>query len=69
MNDQSNAARVQRFLTALDLFESGVEMKRTQLRRQHPEASEAAIDDRLMDWLLNPSGAKDGDCPGRVIEW
>lgn len=67
MIDQSNEARAKRFLIALDLFESGVQLQRAQIRRQFPEESEAEISERLLQWLLSPRGAEHGDCPGRIV--
>lgn len=55
------------FRATLDLFEAGVALMRQNLRRQHPHATEAEIDDRLRAWLRYRPGAEFGDCPGRVI--
>lgn len=68
MIDQSNEARAKRFLVALDLFESGVQLRRAQIRRQFPEDSEEEISERLLQWLLSPRGAKHGDSPGRIVK-
>ena len=40
-----------RFRTAIDLHEAGVQMMRLNLRRRHPEASEAEIQARFLAWL------------------
>lgn len=53
-----------RLLTALALFESGVAMKRAQLRRQDPTASEEEIRRCLTDWLRSRPGAPYGDAEG-----
>jgi hypothetical protein len=53
---------------ALDLFETGVAMMRQTLRRRHPHASEAEIDERLREWLHHRPGAESGDCSGRVLD-
>ncbi len=66
--DQSHDARVKRFLTALDLFDSGVQMRRAQLARQFPEATEEELRWRLREWLHTRPGAEHGDCQGRVRE-
>ncbi len=41
----------ERFREALALFEDGVEMKRRNLRRQFPRASEADVHAKLLLWL------------------
>jgi len=41
----------QRLREALALFEDGVEMKRRNLKRQFPEASEADLHVKLLSWL------------------
>jgi hypothetical protein len=56
------------FRATLDLFETGVDLMRQNLRRRHPDASEAGIDRRLRDWLLDRSGAESGDCVGRAVD-
>jgi len=56
------------FRTTLDLFNTGLALMRQNLRRQHPEATEDAIDRRLSEWLLERPGAELGDAPGRVID-
>lgn len=56
------------FRATLDLFETGVDLMRQNLRRRHPDASEAEIDRRLRDWLLDRSGAESGDCVGRAVD-
>ena len=52
--------------TALLLFDSGVAMKRAQLRRQDPEASEEEISRRVAVWLRTRPGALHGDAEGRA---
>ena len=54
--------------TTLDLFETGVDLMRQNLRRRHPEASDDDIDRLLQQWLLDRPGAEFGDCPGRVVD-
>lgn len=57
--------------TALALHDSGVALKRAQLRRQHPEASEVELASRLATWLQTRPGAAHGDSsgdPGRRIK-
>ncbi len=54
-----------RGLLALDLMEAGIDMKRLQLRRAHPEETDAQIGARLRAWLLD----RPMDAPGRVMTW
>ncbi len=56
------------FRTTLDLFNTGLELMRQNLRRQHPEAAEDVIDRRLNQWLLERPGAELGDSPGRAVD-
>jgi hypothetical protein len=49
---------------AFDLFETGVRLMRQNLRRQHPEASEADIDRLLDAWLRD----RPADAEGRVVD-
>jgi hypothetical protein len=56
------------FRMTLDLFETGLEMMRQNLRRRHPEATEAELDRLLHMWLLDRPGAQFGDCSGRPID-
>jgi hypothetical protein len=56
------------FRTTLDLFNTGVDLMRQNLRRQHPQANEDAIDRRLRLWLLERPGAELGDSPGRRVD-
>jgi hypothetical protein len=41
----------ERFLQALALFEDGVALQKTKLRRKFPDASEARIEELLRAWL------------------
>ena len=56
-----------RFRTALELSDLAVRMMRQNLRREHPDASEAEIDELLGRWMRHRPGAEHGDCPGRPI--
>lgn len=44
-----------------ELFELGLEMKRSQLRRSHPDATNEEIERLLKEWLRHRPGAEDGD--------
>jgi hypothetical protein len=54
--------------TTLDLFDTGLDLMRQNLRRAHPEANEDEIDRRLRLWLRERPGAESGDSPGRPVD-
>ena len=56
------------FRTALDLFDTGLDVMRQNLRRSHPEAGDEEIERLLHQWLLDRPGAEAGDCPGRPVD-
>jgi hypothetical protein len=56
------------FRTALELFETGLDLMRENLRRNHPGASEEQIERLLLEWLLERPGAESGDCVGRAVD-
>jgi hypothetical protein len=56
------------FRTTLDLFETGVDLMRQNLRRRHPDAGDGEIEVLLRQWLLERPGARSGDCPGRSVD-
>ena len=68
MADLSDEACAERLRTALDLADSGIQMRLAQLRRRHPDESDEQIRERLDDWLLHPDGARHGDAPGRLVD-
>ena len=59
----SNDTPAGRLRAALELAETGVEMKRQNLRRAYPTETAEEIDDRLRAWL----GDWPLDAPGRVV--
>ncbi|MPY89721.1 MAG: hypothetical protein GEU99_17590 [Luteitalea sp.] len=59
----------QRLLMAGDLFETGVALKRQQIRRGNPRMSEEEVERRLAEWLRHRPGAEHGDAEGKVITW
>jgi len=59
---------VDAFRTTLDLFGTGLDMMRQNLRRSHPEAGAEEIERLLRDWLRDRPGAEVGDCPGRPVD-
>ena len=56
------------FRTTLDLFDTGLDLMRQNLRRSHPEAGDEEIERLLREWLLDRPGAEAGDCPGRPVD-
>ena len=68
MAPRSTADVAAAFRTTVDLFETGVAMKRQSLRRSHPDASEEEIERRLRHWLHERPGAEYGDSPGRRVD-
>jgi hypothetical protein len=54
-----------RFRTTLDLFDTGLRLRREALRRAHPEASAARIEELVVVWLQARPGAEEGDGPPR----
>lgn len=69
MADDSDAALATRLRTAFDLCEMGESMRRAQLRREHPDATDEAIEALLVTWLETRPGAEYGDGWGRSIPW
>ncbi len=63
MSTDTPAARMR---LAFDLYEVGVAMQHTRLRREHPDLSDAQIDDLVRAWLADRPGAEFGDVSGRV---
>jgi hypothetical protein len=59
----------QRLRTALDLCELGESMRRMQLRRKHPDATDQQIESLLVAWLRTRPGAEHGDAWGRPVTW
>ena len=62
-------AMARRLRLALDLYLTGEELMRQQLRREHPELSAPEIEARLVKWLRERPGAELGDAPGRPVPW
>lgn len=61
MDHDSAAARLR---VALDLFEVGVQMTRSRIRRENPEFDEQQVEARVQAWLHDRPGAQFGDFPG-----
>lgn len=58
-----------RLRMALSLFETGVEMMRQKLRRDHPGLADHEVEARLGSWLRERPGAEFGDAVGRAVTW
>lgn len=50
---------------AFDLYETAEAIMRQNLRRRFPDAPEAELERRLVDWLHRRPGAEHGDGAGR----
>lgn len=57
---------VERLRTAVDLWATGVALKRETIRRRHPGASDEEIEIELNRWLQERPGAEAGDGPRRI---
>jgi len=69
MADDSEDALAARLRTAFDLCELGESMRRAQLRREHPDATDEEIEALLVAWLETRPGAEHGYGWGRSISW
>lgn len=49
-----------------DLYQTSKDLMEQNLRRRHPEASEAEIKQRLRTWLHDRPGAELGDVGGPI---
>ncbi|MEO7135284.1 MAG: hypothetical protein ABI024_13805 [Vicinamibacterales bacterium] len=52
-----------RFQTTLDLWATGVILRRQALRREYPRVSDEQIEQLLNEWLAHRPGAELGDGP------
>ena len=69
VRDESNSPSIgDAFRTTLDLFGTGLELMRQNLRRSHPDADDDDIERRLDQWLPDRPGAVAGDCSGWIVE-
>lgn len=69
MGDDSPDAMAARLRTAFDLCALGESMRRAQLRREHPDATDDEVEAMLVAWLETRPGAEHGDAWGRPISW
>ena len=61
-------ATIDLFRMTLDLFQTGVDVMRQNLRRRHPEADDEEIERLLGEWLQERPGSERGDCSGRPVD-
>lgn len=54
----------ERLETALELADLAERMVRARLRREHPQASDEALEAMLLEWLQEPRGEHDADVAG-----
>lgn len=69
MSDQSNRDAAERLRQALDLFQTGVDLMRQNLRRRFPDEPDAEIERRVREWVSERPGAEFGDAEGRPGTW
>lgn len=62
----SSSRYAAKMMTTAMLVENGINIMRQNIRRRHPEESEAAIDARLYAWLCRKDNAISGDVSGSV---
>jgi hypothetical protein len=67
--DDPLEALAARLRTAFDLCSLGESMRRAQLRREHPDATDEELEALLVAWLETRPGAEHGDGWGRSISW
>jgi len=68
MKSQDPSDVAARLEMGFELYQLGVDMLRTRLRREHPAMTEAEIDERVNAWLARRPGAESGDAEGRPVE-
>lgn len=67
--DDSPEILAARLRATFDLCALGESIRRAQLRREHPSATQEEIDALLVAWLHTRPGAEHGDAWGRPISW
>ena len=68
-SENARAEATARLRMALGMFETGVEMMRQKLRRDHPDLTDHEIEARVRAWLQERPGAEFGDAVGRHVSW
>ena len=56
----------ERLRIALDMADTGIELMRSRLRREHPEWSDDDVEAELHRWLHHRPHAPYGDYPGKL---
>jgi Rv0078B-related antitoxin len=64
MHGKLKSMESQKAQTILALFQAGILLKRQNLKRAYPQASEDEIDRHLKTWLETRPGAEQGDGTG-----
>lgn len=59
----------QKLSLSLRMFDYGCAIMRETLKRGHPDADDAMIEELLRAWLRQRPGAEGGDCVGRQASW
>ncbi|MGH8958630.1 MAG: hypothetical protein ACRDVK_08130 [Acidimicrobiia bacterium] len=54
---------------ALDLTELGAELRAQRHRREHPDATEAEVQQVVAEWFAARPNAPEGDGVGRTVPW
>ena len=60
-SESSKEKTAARLRTALELFESGKELMRQNIRRRNPALTESQVKKALQEWLHTRPGATNGD--------
>lgn len=60
---------VENLRLTFDLFETGVDLMRQNLRRRFPAEQEPEIEARVAAWLRERPGAELGDAEGEAVAW
>lgn len=60
----SGSTPAERLRIALDLSETGLQMRRSRFRRELPNITEAQLDEAMKTWLRERPDAPFGDHPG-----
>ena len=66
ITDERELTVAEKLRLTIDLCESGIDVQRERLRREHPDASDEALERRLLSWLHERPGAEHGDADGRA---
>jgi len=59
----------ERLRLALDLYATGEDIMRQNLRRRHPDATGEEIERLIIEWLRRRPGAEHGDSAGTPVPW